>query len=166
MKAFRKLALVAVAASVLLATGAASAQNLKQQIVGSWKLVSVTNEKDGKLSEVFGAKPIGLFTFTADGYFSTLLFRAERPNFASDNRDTGTPEENRLAVQGSLASFGTYSVDDGNSSITQHYVASTFPNWNGTTQKRTIHINGDDMKFSNPAASVGGKAELILHRAK
>jgi hypothetical protein len=43
---------------------------------------------------------------------------------------------------------------------------STFPNWNGTEQKRTIVISGDEMKWTNPAGSAGGVAELGFKRAK
>jgi hypothetical protein len=42
----------------------------------------------------------------------------------------------------------------------------TFPNWDGTDQKRSVTITGDEMKYTNTGASGGGKAELVWKRAK
>jgi hypothetical protein len=68
-------------------------------------------------------------------------------------------------VHGNLSAFGTYTISpDG--SLTLQIVGSSFPNWNGTTQKRTVEIGGDQMKFTSPATSVGGRAVLMLSRAK
>jgi hypothetical protein len=38
---------------------------------------------------------------------SPLITRSDVPKFASDSRNTGTSEENKAAVQGSIAYFGT-----------------------------------------------------------
>jgi hypothetical protein len=38
------------------------------------------------------------------------LNRADLPKFAANNRNVGTPEENKAIVQGSFAYFGTYTV--------------------------------------------------------
>jgi hypothetical protein len=44
---------------------------------------------------------------------------------------------------------------------------STFPNWNGLDQKRLItSLTADELKCTNPAASVGGTAELVWKRVK
>src|SRR5262249_52921942 len=40
---------------------------------------------------------------------ATLAVRSDLPKFASNNRDMGTPEENKAVVQGSITYFGTYS---------------------------------------------------------
>jgi len=46
-----------------------------------------------------------------------------------------------------------------------HIERSTFPNWDGTDQKRIVTLTGDEMKYTNPAASGGGKAEIVWGRA-
>jgi hypothetical protein len=43
---------------------------------------------------------------------------------------------------------------------------STFPNWIGAEQTRTITTTRDEMKWSNPAGSGGGVVELVLKRVK
>ena len=149
------------------ASSGASAQQLlsKEQVVGTWTLVSAVIERDGKNIEPFGSNPLGYMMFSADGHFSVNFVRADRPMFASNNRETGTQEENKAAVQGNISAFGRYNVEpDG--SLTFQIVGSNFPNWTGTTQKRKVEISGDQMKYITPATSVGGTAVSILTRAK
>ena len=42
---------------------------LAQQIQGSWILVSIYNEQDGKKTELFGPNPRGSLILTPDGRF-------------------------------------------------------------------------------------------------
>jgi len=43
---------------------------------------------------------------------------------------------------------------------------STYPNWNGTLQKRTFTVSGDELKYGDAASSAGGRVELVWQRAK
>jgi len=92
--------------------------------------------------------------YTNDGRFMYLLSRADLPKFASNNRASGTSDENKAVVQGSISLFGTYSLAGNDLLIKIEH--STFPNWSGTDQKRTITLTGDEMKWTNPAGSAGG----------
>ncbi len=103
--------------------------------------------------------------FTADGHFSTNIIRPGRSKFASNNSATGTPEENKEAVVGSTSSFGSYTVSS-DGSINLEIAGSNFPNWDDTKQKHLAEIKGDDMKWTNPTASTGGSAVIVLQRAK
>ena len=67
-------------------------------------------------------------------------------------------------MQGSIATFGTYSVAD--KTLTIKVEHSTFPNWIGADQKRTVTITGDELKWTNAAGSAGGVVELAFRRAK
>src|SRR5258706_10666843 len=135
---------------------AAVAQTAKD-LVGTWTLVSGdTVHPDGSRVPTFGAHPKGILIFTADGRIFYLYSRADLPKFASNNRAKGTPEENAAVVRGSIATFGTYTVADKTVMIKVEH--STFPNWIGTDQKRTITVNGDELKWTNPAGSAGGVA--------
>jgi len=81
--------------------------SFKEQILGSWVLVSNVNEQDGKKSDVFGPNPRGFMTLTPSGHFTMIMMNASLPKFASNNRVKGTAEENQAVVQGSVAMFGT-----------------------------------------------------------
>jgi hypothetical protein len=80
--------------------------------------------------------------FDPNGHFSEIITRSDLPKFACNNREAGTPEENKAAMQGSIAYFGTYSVSDTDKVITFHIEGSTFPNWKGTDQKRLLKFPG------------------------
>jgi Lipocalin-like domain len=92
---------------------------------------------------------------------------SDRPKFASNNRNTGTADENKAAMQGGLAFFGTWSVDEADKSLITRIEGSTFPNWDGHELKRTItSLTDDELKYINPAVSVGGSAETVWRRVK
>jgi hypothetical protein len=79
----------------------------------------------------------------------------------------GTPEENKAILHGSLLLFGTYSLDEADGTLTLHMERSSFPNWNGTDQKRVItSLTANELKWHNPAASVGGTTETVWKRGK
>lgn len=140
--------------------------SLAQQVQGSWNLVSIYNEQDGKKTDVFGPNPRGSLILTSGGRFSYVLMRAGLPKFASNSRLKGTAEENLAVVEGSLAYFGKYSMGS-DKEITLHVEGCTFPNWNGLDQKRLITINGDEMQMVNPTPSIGGGINyIILNREK
>jgi len=131
----------------------AVAQTAKD-LVGTWTLVSVTFERDGKKTDLYGPNPQGELTFDPNGRISFIVMRPDLPKFASNNRQAGTPEENKAVVQGSLAYFGTYSVDERAKTATIHIEGCSFPNWNGTEQKRSFTISGDELSWSTPSTSL------------
>jgi hypothetical protein len=143
------------------------AATLAKQVQGSWTLVSVYTEQDGKKIEPFGSQPRGFLTITPDGRLSYILLRASLPKIAADNRVKGTAEENQAIVQGSLAAYGRYTVvNEKEHAVKVHIEGSTFPNWDGQDQKRTWTVKGDELSITNPTATIGGVAYLIFKRAK
>jgi Lipocalin-like domain len=166
MKAMNKtmLSVFAGVAMLISAASIAAAQNLKDQIVGTWTVVSAQVTKDGQMNEPQGPHPLGQFMLDSSGDFSTNIMTPDTPKFASNNRVAGTAEENKAAVQGSINYFGTYAINpDG--SVTFHIIASSFPNWTGTDQKRVIEISGNQIKYTNSESSISGTAVLTLTRA-
>src|SRR5512140_3627726 len=103
---------VAFAMTIALLCGSANAQSLKEQVVGTWIAVSQYVDQDGKKVEPFGANPKGIVVYDANGHFVLVLQRATLPRFASNNRLAGTPDENKAIVQGSIAYFGKYAIDE------------------------------------------------------
>lgn len=141
----------------------AFAQQMKD-LVGTWSVVS--NEgtmPDGKKVHPFGPNPVGILTFDADGRYTLQICSPDRPKFAG-NRMTGTPEEYKAAVQGCNPHWGRYTVSDG--AINFKIEHALFTNWEGTEQKRTFAIKGDELSYVVPAASNGGTAELVWKRAR
>src|SRR5574337_563033 len=152
---------------VLPWSGAIAQSPLKDQIVGTWSYVSVDLVRtDGARVPLYGPNPQGQASYDANGRYILMTVRAGQPRFASNNRMEGTPEENKMAVQGSIAHFGRYAVDETHKTITFYIDTSTFPNWNGTEQKRPLTITGDELTWRTPASTGGGTAEVVLRRAK
>lgn len=148
-----------------LGEAVAQQKTLKEQLVGTWTYVSVDIVRaDGGRIPLFGLNPSGIASFDANGRYVLLTTRAGLPKFASNNRNQGTAEENKAVVQGSIAHFGTYSVNEADKTITFRIQASTFPNWNGIDQKRPFTVTATELKWTT-AASSGGTAEVILRRA-
>ena len=79
------------------------------------------------------------------GHFMLILQRATLPRFASDNRMSGTAEENKAVGQGSIAYFGTYAIDEAKGTISLRYDGSTYPNWDGDTQERLVSVSGNEV---------------------
>jgi hypothetical protein len=145
----------------------AKAADAKAQIVGMWKLVAVTNTKDGvtKAGSSFGPTPAGRLVFTANGNYVSVNTNPNLPKFASGNRAQGTADENKAVVQGSIAGFGTYSVSSDGKTLTMKQESGTFAVRNGFEEKRALTLSGDDMKYTT-AATVGGTSELAYKRIK
>jgi hypothetical protein len=128
---------------------------------------SITIEKDGKKTDFYGPNPQGQEMFDPSGRVSVVLTRSDLPRFASDNRQAGTPEENKAIVQGSIAYFGSYSVNETDKTFTIHIESCSFPNWNGTDQKRVFNISGDELNITNPTSSTGtGTNQQVWKRTK
>ena len=161
---------VLVSMFVLFAMSDVRAQqggSVSQQAVGTWAVVSQYVEQDGKRLQPFGDKPQGRAVYDDKGRFMLILHRADLPKFASNNRMTGTPDEYKAIGQGSIAYYGTYTIDEKEGTVTQRYEGSTYPNWQGDEQKRLISVSGDELRIISPFTSVGGgKAYLVLTRLK
>jgi hypothetical protein len=137
-------------------------------LVGTWTLVSITLEQDGTKTDFYGPNPQGQETYDSNGHVLFIITRSDLPKFTSNNREAGTPEENKAVVQGSIAYFGTYSVSETDKTITTHIEGCTFPNWNGTDRKSSFNISGDELSITviTTPSTGRGTARLVWKRAK
>ncbi len=158
----------AMALGLALLPGVASAQqkSLKAQLVGMWTLVSFKNTApDGAERDLFGANPKGILILDASGRYAQVQVRADRPKFAANNRLKGTPEENKAALAGTYASFGTWSVNDADKTFVRHIEGSaSFPNEEGRDAKWSISLAGNELKVEIPAPGAGGRTDLVWKR--
>jgi len=153
---------------LVLLPGAARPQqkSLKEQLIGTWNYVSSTAKlPDG--SPLWGSNPKSLLILTDNGHFSWHVFRSDRPIFTSNDRRNATADENKATMQGSLAYFGTYSVNEADNTVSFHIEGSTFPNSEGEEQKRVITgLTADELKYTNPATTLGARVEAVWKRVK
>jgi hypothetical protein len=149
----------------LSSADAVIAQTAKD-LVGTWTNVSNVNiRQDGSRVDVFGPRGTGLAIFESNGRFAIININPDTPKFTSNNRAQGTPEENKAAVLGGIALFGTYTLG-ADKVINFKVEGSTYPNWTGTDQKRNVSsFATDEFKWTLPA-SIGGTAEVTWRRVK
>lgn len=166
MKMFARVAaaMSLLAFGVAVPVSTASAQ-MDRNLVGAWTIVSITVEQGDKKTEPYGTNPKGTQVFDGGGRFAIVVTRADLPKVASNNRETATAEESQKIAHGSIGYFGSYTTNEADKSMTLQIEGATFPNWVGTSQKRTYTIAGDEMTLINPTASGGGVAKVVLKRA-
>lgn len=160
MKALVQSMVVAV---LLWVPGMAAGQSLKEQIVGAWRLVSIYGEEQGVKRYTYSDRPVGLTIFDRSGHVSQFLSTPDIPKFAVANRLKGTDKEYREVMQAMLSGFGTYTVDG--DTVTIHWVASSYPNRAGTSEKRVYKVVGDELNATNPTAASGGTSYATFRRA-
>jgi hypothetical protein len=159
------------ALALVCAAGNAQAQqkSLREQIVGTWNfVVAEVVAPDGKKSFPFGENPKGMLIFTPGGQFVQVHFASDLPKLASNNRLTGTPEEYATIMRRSISLFGTYSVNEEKKTVTYNISGSTYPNFNGEEQVRTIDkLTADEFVNTNPNVAGGrGSASNFYKRAR
>jgi hypothetical protein len=162
---------MSLAAAIALLPGAALAQQqrppqpppaqpqaqrpIKDLVVGAWTVLLVDGKKsDGTQSPLFGPNPIGSLIFTSNGRVSWQVMRTiNRPPFKSNDRDTGTADENKAAVQGTLSFFGTYTVDEAAKTINVRIEGSSFPNIEGSRGRWAVaEITDESLTYELPIA--------------
>jgi hypothetical protein len=157
------------AAGLALLSGSALAQqkSLKEQLVGTWTLVSSDNVgSDGTKRQLFGAKPKGILILDASGHYAQIYFHSDLPKFKVNNRLEGTPEENKAVVHGTSAQFGTWSVDEAGKTLTRRIEGSLLPNQVAAETKNPVTLAGDELKMTATAPGSGGTSENVFKRAK
>ena len=143
MKITRAIIAVAVVVSsvswgtVLAGKPAAPQTSLKDELVGTWKLVSrVVRHADGStnLDPGFGKQyPIGYIMYDRTGHMAVQFMGLDRP----DNQSSAGYE----------AYFGTYTVDDRANppTVTHHIEGSLRPGGVGKDFTRDLLLKGDSL---------------------
>jgi hypothetical protein len=161
--------------TALLCTGVAFSASqapaqtpLKEQIVGTWLIVSVdSTAPDGKKSQIFGPNPKGFLIFAANGQYAQIIVNPDVPKFKVNNRLKGTPEENMAAVHGTTANFGTWTIDEASKTITVRNAGGMFPNGAGEESKRIVSsATADELRLSTPLTAAGLRSDNVWRRAK
>ena len=162
---FSACIIAAVGLSMITFDALGQQRPLKEQLVGTWTLLSWEQKKgDGTKVERYGTGPKGIAFFDAGGRYIITVMRSDRAKYASNALWQGTPEENKETADGTITYFGTYSIIDADSSVTVHVEGSSFPNWNGTDQKRYVAIAEDQLTLT-VRLPAGDVVDVIWKRA-
>ena len=149
----------ALALGLLLLLGASPAMaDVKKEIVGTWKLVSVMYEdqQTKELTPVLGAKPRGYQIATPEGRWLALVTAENRPVPKTD-------EERAQALRSMISYSGRYRIE-GDKVITKVEVAWNEA-WVGGEQVRFVRFEGDKLHIESPPMphpNVGGKVVRVI----
>lgn len=160
--------LVILGADVMLESALGQQRSPKEQLVGTWTLVSwEQTSPDGSKLQQFGANPNGIAFFDATGHYIISVMRSDRANYHIDNFGQLaqiTAEEGKATALGTITYFGTYSVNETDRAIAIHVENSSFPNWNATNQERLFEVTHDQLKLTVRPPH-GGTVDVLWKRA-
>ena len=133
---------IAAATFVLLALGAASRSlaDDKDNLVGTWKLISAVSEDlaTGQKTNIYKGRPVGFIAYGADGRVMTIVVDSDRKKPAEMVASTSEAE----ALFRSMAAYaGTYMIK-GNQVIHRPDV-SWNETWTGSDQIRNYKFDGE-----------------------
>lgn len=112
-------------------------QTLREQLIGTWELVSYQTEDDkGNTVYPFGKDAKGFIMYNPDGYMSAQLEKVGRTAYQSGDIHNGTTEEMAEAAQGYMAYSGKFEVNEEKGEVTHHMEISMNPTWEGQAQPR------------------------------
>jgi Lipocalin-like domain len=132
------------------------AQSDRQRLVGSWRHIGST--VNGQPRPGQGAHPKGIIIYDAHGHMACQV--APDRNVTKDG-EKPTGEEAIAALDGHIAYFGTYTVDEKAHSVTHHRHGSVQPGDKGDLV-RGYEFVGDRL-ILRPA---GTHAEVVWERIK
>jgi hypothetical protein len=166
--AMTSTALLCLAVGLSASDSLAQQKSLKEQLVGTWTLVSSDQVRsDGSKLKQFGTNPKGINVFGANGRFFLMVASADNSRIAARDPNETNQEDVGGLIAESIAYYGTYTVNEEVNVISLHLDASTFPNQIGTDQKRAItSLTADELKYSSPAATSGFQVHQVWKRAE
>ena len=136
-------------------------------LTGTWTLLQAdVLTPDGKRSHDYGEAPKGLLIIDAEGRYSLQIYDSLRPKYAAGDRSKGTAEEYKANVMGISTHFGTIGVDTATHTLTLHIEAASYPNQDGTVQKRFYELKGDELSYRVEPRSDGSIPISVWRRLK
>lgn len=123
---------------------------------GTWTLVAADKIlPGGEQARDYGEEPKGRLIVDHEGRYSLQILKSERLRFANDSKVDGSIDEFKSAVLGSSTHYGVVEIDYKKDLLVFSIEGSSFPNWEGTVQKRHYTINGNELSYQVPPRADG-----------
>jgi hypothetical protein len=149
----------------LLPGNLAAQQSLREQLVGTWTIVSYEGvAPDGTRRHI--ANPKGFLMFDAGGRYAQVIARADRPKFKSPGQPTA--EELAAATEDFFtANAGTWRVSEAEKLLIQEFEAELRPNNEGYLFRSGITLTGDELRLvSVRPLPTGARIDVLYRRVK
>ncbi|MGH9884011.1 MAG: lipocalin-like domain-containing protein [bacterium] len=116
---------------------------LSIRLPGTWRLISRVDVKDDgtqHLDPALGSDPVALLIYDQSGHFAAQFMKRDRSTVL---RDGPAGASNNTQAQGGYdAYFGTYTVDDATSVVTQRLEGSLSQGNVGAVLSRAMRVQG------------------------
>ena len=163
---FTFCAVAALGLAVLPSNIGAQQGTLKQQLVGTWMLVSdEVAASNGTKRPFLSANKSGILVFDAGGRYVTVYGRSDRPKLKTVNRSELTAQELGPAALEFAASYGTWSVNEADKTITFHFELALVPNAAGVDAKVVVNLTGDELRLTFTEQPTGDRVDRAFRRA-
>ena len=125
-----------VALTLLPSSVLAQEKTLKQQIQGPWSLASCNSTTaKGEKAAYCANNPKGIMILAGNGNYAGTIIAGGRKN----------PE-----APGTVSTFGTWSVNEADKTLTRHFVGAREPANEGRDSKVNISLNEGEMRLTGP----------------
>jgi hypothetical protein len=116
---------------------------LRQKIIGTWKIVSVVYEDQATKEQtpIYGEHPRGIQIATPEGRWLALMTAENRPVPKTD-------EDRAAALKSMIAYTGRYRIENGK--VITKVEAAWNEAWVGGEQMRSIRFDGDKLYIESP----------------
>jgi hypothetical protein len=131
---------------------------LRRQIVGTWKLLSVVYEDQATKARapVYGDRPKGIQIATPQGRWLALM--------TAENRAVPTTDAERAQALTTMVAYtGRYRIEDGK--VMTRVEAAWNEAWVGTEQVRAARLDGERLYLTSPPMphpNIGGKVVRVI----
>ena len=152
------VAIVMSLACALPINAAFAEQNLKDRLVGTWKMISWESQRpDGQIVNIWmGLHPTGLIIYQPNGYMAVQVMADPRPTFTQNPATSPPPfDEFRNAYFGYFAYWGTYTINDAGDGVVHNLEGSERPIEVGRKYPRSVSIDGTKLVITTPSYRVG-----------
>ncbi|CAN5132723.1 hypothetical protein BH10PSE3_BH10PSE3_21500 [soil metagenome] len=154
----RGLGLAMMLASALLS---GAVQAAEPALAGTWTLTAADRlHPDGSRTRDYGEHPKGRLIIDAQGRYSLQIFNGDRLRVALGDKAKATPEEFASAAMGSSTHYGTVTVDPAAHLLVFRIAGASFPNWDGTEQRRKYALTADSLSYQVPTPRADGSVPI------
>jgi hypothetical protein len=138
---FNLSAITALGLALLPSNIVAQQGTLKQQLTGTWTLVSRAANSNTRPNTK------GILILESSGYYAELF---------------GPPDRSRPFA----ANYGTWLVSEPDRTLTQRFEGAVIPNNEGAEVKSSVGLAGDELKLTRVLPSSGARQEFVYRRAR
>lgn len=120
-------ALVAAPISVAVPLSWSTAPPPRNEVIGTWRMISAHTERNGPTESACGKQPSGMLASTRDVRHVEVLTDSSLPLVTSEVRGDGTDQKYRLAMAGIVGMFDTCTVEADGRFRSNRVGGATFP---------------------------------------